>query len=142
VKGFRVSDGLNDIPGVRQAAAALNEGLFLRGNIADAVKKRDFRRTAWSLGLLCLVVLLFVWAHMMTVRLGYDVQDLRSQTRRLTNQYYYMKYRLSDVRSLTRVEMEARGRLGMVTPRTDQVVIVPDGGLRLPLWMLSWGGDR
>jgi len=137
-----VSDGLNDIPGVRQAAAALNEGLFLRGNIADAVKKRDFRRTAWSLGLLCLVVLLFVWAHMMTVRLGYDVQELRSQKRRLTNQYYYMKYRLSDVRSLTRVEMEARGRLGMVTPRTDQVVIVPDGGLRLPLWMLSWGGDR
>ncbi len=137
-----MSDGLNDIPGVRQAAAALNEGLFLRGNIADAVKKRDFRRTAWSLGLLCLVVLLFVWAHMMAVRLGYDVQELRSQKRRLTNQYYYMKYRLSDVRSLTRVEMEARGRLGMVTPRTDQVVIVPDRGLRLPLWMLSWGGDR
>lgn len=133
-------DGLNDIPGVRKATAALHEGLFLRGNLADAVKKRDFRRTAWGFGLLCAFVFGIVYLHMTAVRLGYDVQELRSQKRRLTNQYYYMKYRLSDVRSLTRVEMEARGQLGMVTPRTDQVVILNDGKGRLPLWMQAWGG--
>jgi cell division protein FtsL len=135
-----LSDGLNDIPGVRKATAALQEGLFLRGNLADAVKRRDFRRTAWSLGLLSVFVFAFVWAHMTAVQLGYEVQDLRAQKRRLTNQYYFMKYRLSDVRSLSRVEAEARGRLGMVTPRTDQVVILEDSRVRLPMWMQAWGG--
>jgi hypothetical protein len=47
---------------------------------------------------------------------------------------------LSDVRSLTRVENEAKGKLGMVTPRTDQVVILPESGARLPLWMQALGG--
>jgi cell division protein FtsL len=135
-----VSEGLNDIPGVRKAAEALNEGLFLRGNLADAVKKHDFRRTGWGLAIVCVFLFAFVWAHMTAVRLGYEVQDLRSQKRRLTNQYYYLKYRLSDVRSLTRVENEAKGKLGMVTPRTDQVVILPESGARLPLWMQALGG--
>jgi len=135
-----VAEGLNDIPGVRKAAAALNEGLFMRGNLADAVKKRDFRRTALSLAILCVFLFAFVWAHMSAVRLGYEVQDLRSQKRSLTNQYYYMKYRLSDVRSLSRVETEARSRLGMVTPRTDQIVILKDDGTHMPLWLQAWGG--
>ena len=135
-----MAEGLNDIPGVRKAAAALNEGLFLRGNLADAVKKRDFRRTAVSLAILCVFLFAFVWAHMAAVRLGYDVQDLRAQKRRLTNQYYYMKYRLSDVRSLSRVESEARGKFGMVTPHADQIVILQDSATRMPLWMQAWGG--
>jgi cell division protein FtsL len=77
---------------------------------------------------------------MMAVRLGYEVQDLRSQKKHLTNQYYFLKYRLTDVRGLSRVESEARGHLGMVTPKTDQIVILPDSGARLPLWMQAWGG--
>ena len=135
-----MSDGLNDIPGVRQAAEALNEGLFMRGNLADAVKKRDFRRTAWSLGLLCVLLSAYVWTHMAAVRLGYEVQALRAQKRHLTNEYYYLRYRISDVRSLSRVEQEARDRLGLVTPRTDQVVILPESAVVMPLWMRAWSG--
>lgn len=135
-----MADGLNDIPGVKKAAEVLQEGIFLRGNLADAVKKRDFRRTAWSLALLSVLLFAIVWTHMTAVQIGYEVQALRSQKRHLTNQYFYMKYRLSEVRSLSRVEVEARGRLGMVTPQTNQVVILPEGKTRVPLWLQAWGG--
>jgi cell division protein FtsL len=135
-----LQDVVNDIPGVRRATEALQEGLFLRGNLADAVKKRDFRRTAWSLGLLSVVLFAYVWAHMAAVRLGYQVQELKAEKRRLTNEYYFLRYKISEVRSLGRVEQEARTRLGMVTPRTDQVVILSEKGLGGPLWMQAWRG--
>ena len=133
-----MAEGWNDIPaGVGNAARALNEGIFMRGDLARAVKKRDFKGTAWALALFSILLFGYVWAHMSVVRLGYEVQGLKSEKRRLTNESYYLQYRLYEVRSLTRVEQTARG-LGMVTPKTDQIVILEEPGKRLPSW-LAWG---
>jgi cell division protein FtsL len=138
VKGAAVTDGWADIPGVGRAAQALDHGIFLRGDLAGAVRKRDFRATAWALGLLSLLLTVYVGAHMAVVRLGYEVQDLKAEKRRLMNDAYYLRYRLYEVRSLSRVEQVAREGLGMVTPRTDQVVILGEGPVRLPLWLQAW----
>jgi cell division protein FtsL len=136
-----LADGWNDIPaGVENAARALNEGIFMRGDLARAVKKRDFKGTAWALALFSILLFGYVWAHMSVVRLGYEVQGLKADKRRLTNEYYYLQYRLYEVRSLTRVEQTARG-LGMVTPKTDQIVILEEPGKRLPSW-LAFGGRK
>ncbi len=134
---MKVAEGWNDIPaGVENAARALNEGIFMRGDLARAVKKRDFKGTAWALALFSILLFGYVWAHMSVVRLGYEVQGLKSEKRRLTNESYYLQYRLYEVRSLTRVEQTARS-LGMVTPKTDQIVILEEPGKRLPSW-LAW----
>ncbi|HVZ80462.1 MAG TPA: cell division protein FtsL [bacterium] len=124
--------------GMRKAGEILDAGLFWRGNLAKAVKRRDFRGTVWGIGGLSLFLFLYVWLHMQVVKLSYEVQGLRQQKQQLTNEYYYLKYRMHDVNSLSRTEQVAREKLGMVTPRSDQIVILEEDGEGAPGWLAFW----
>ena len=120
------------------ANQAFDAGLFWRGNLAKAVKKRDFRGTLWGVLALSFFLFLYVWQHMQAVKLGYEVAGLKAEKQRLTNEYYYQKYQMYKVNSLSQVENVAREQLGMVTPRTDQVVILDDGASLRPGWFSLW----
>ncbi|HJT25130.1 MAG TPA: cell division protein FtsL [bacterium] len=124
--------------GMRKAGEILDAGLFWRGNLAKAVKRRDFKGTLWGVMALSFLLFFYVWQHMQVVKLGYEVQELKMEKQQLTNQYYYLKYRMYDVNSLSRVEKVAREQLGMVTPRTDQIVILDDDSLFTPKWFSLW----
>ncbi len=120
------------------AGEALDAGMFWRGNLAGALKRRDYKGTFWGILALSLFLFFYVWQHMQVVKLSYEVQGLRSQKQTLTNQYYYLKYKMYDVDSLSKVESIARDQLGMVTPRTDQVVILSDNDSLVPRWLTWW----
>lgn len=104
----------------------IRNGVFWRGNLANAVQRRDFKGTAWGLVVLSVFLLFYVWQHTQVVKLGYEVESLRKERQDLVNEYYFLKYRINDVKSLSRVERIAREELGMVTPRTDQVVLMDE----------------
>ncbi len=116
----------------------LQAGMFWRGSLAKAVKRRDFRGTAWGVLALSAVLFFYVWQHMQVVKLGYEVEALRKERQDLVNRYYYLKYRLYDVKSLSRVERIAREDLGMITPRTDQVIMLKDDDLAPPRLVSAW----
>lgn len=120
------------------AGKAMDADLFWRGNLAKAVKRKDFKGTLWGVMILSLFLFFYVWQHMQAVKLSYEVQELKAQKQQLTNQYYYLKYKINDVNSLVRVESIARGELGMVTPRSDQIVILKDGTAMYPRWFSYW----
>lgn len=124
--------------GMKKAGEILDAGLFWRGNLAKAVKRRDFKGTLWGVMALSFLLFFYVWQHMQVVKLGYEVQGLKMEKQQLTNQYYYLKYQMYDVNSLPRVEKVAREQLGMVTPRTDQIVILDDGSAFTPKWFTFW----
>jgi cell division protein FtsL len=124
--------------GKRMAGEVLDAGMFWRGNLAQAVKRRDFRGTLWGVLALSFFLFLYVWQHMQVVKLSYKVQALRAEKRRLTNDYYFLQYKLRGINSLPRVEELARTKLGMVTPRTDQLVILEEGPGSAPGWFALW----
>jgi cell division protein FtsL len=133
--------------GMKKAGEILDAGMFWRGNLASALKRRDYKGTFWGILALSLFLFLYVWQHMQVVKMAYEVQGLRSQKQALTNQYYYLKYRMYDVDSLAKVENIARNQLGMVTPSTAQVVILSDDTPLAPRWLAWWKrtmgkGDR
>jgi len=121
-----------------KANEAIDAGLFWRGNLAKAVRQKDFKGTLWGISVISVVLFLYVWQHMEVVKLGYDVQALRQQKQQLTNEYYYLKYKMNDMNSLVRVETIARTQLGMQTPNPGQVVILDDSFSLLPKWFLFW----
>ena len=120
------------------AGQALDAGLFWRSNLTRAVQRKDFKGTLW--GVLGLSVLLFfyVWQHMQVVKLSYEVQAFKSEKQHLINEYYYLKYKMHDVNSLSKVEKIAHEQLGMETPRTDQMVILSDSEPIYPRWFNFW----
>ncbi len=120
------------------AGEALQNGLFWRSNLASALKRREYKGTFWGILALSLVLFAIVWQRMQVVKLAYEVQVLKAQKQSLTNEYYYLKYRMYDVDSMAKVESIARNQLGMVTPSTSQVVILPDGGSVMPQWLGWW----
>ena len=120
------------------ASEALDAGMFWRGTLARAVKRRDFKGTLWGVLGLSFLLFFYVWQHMQVVKLSYEVQSLKTEKQELTNQYYYLKYKMYDVNSLPRLEKQAREQLGMVTPRSDQVVILDDGTGSYPKWFTFW----
>lgn len=75
---------------------------------------------------------------MEVVKISYEVQALRAEKQRLTNEYYYLQYRMNDVNSLSRVEGIARTQMGMATPRSDQFVILDEGNGFAPRWFTLW----
>jgi|ERR1700722_10045092 len=125
---------------VSTANDMVDAGLFWRGNLAKAVQRRDFKGTIWGVLALTLFLFIYVWQHMQVVKLSYEVQALKVQKAELSNQYYYLQYKLHDVDSLARVEIVAQSQLGMTTPRSDQVVILPDADSSTPQWLRDWTG--
>ena len=83
---------------------------------------------------LCLVILagaLFhVWQHIHVVRQGYAIERLRETHARLVQENKVLRLEAGQLRSLRRVEEIARTRLGMVTPKPGQVVLIPDSTIQ------------
>lgn len=122
---------------VETASRALSVGEFLRGNV-QAVQRRDFKGALWGVSVLALLLFFYVWQHMEVVKIGYEVQALRTERQKLTNQFYYLKYRMYEVESLPRIEKTAREQLGMVTPASNQIVILRDSAWSAPKWLSYW----
>ena len=83
------------------------------------------------LGVLILVgVLLYVWQHIHVVRLGYEIERLRETQAALVQENKALRLEMGQLRSLRRVEEIARTRLGMVTPKPGQVVLIPESAVQ------------
>ncbi len=84
-----------------------------------------------ALGVLILVgMLLYVWQHIHVVRLGYEIEQLRERQSALVQENKALRLELGQLRSLKRVEQIARKRLGMVTPKPGQVILVPESAVQ------------
>jgi cell division protein FtsL len=83
---------------------------------------------------LCLVILcgaLFhVWQHIHVVRQGYAIERLRVTHAKLVQENKALRLEAGQLRSLRRVEEIARTRLGMVTPKPGQVVLIPESPIQ------------
>lgn len=83
---------------------------------------------------LCLVILagalFYVWQHIHVVRQGYELERLREVHAKLVQENKMLRLEGGQLRSLRRVEDIARARLGMVTPKPGQVILIPESPIQ------------
>jgi cell division protein FtsL len=115
----------------------LDSGTFLRGNLANIFKYKNFKSITWMAILIAVVLFFYVWQHMQVVRLGYEVQQLKQQHQHLLNKFYYWKYEMYKVKSLSEIEQIARQKLKMKTPSSNHVIIMKNPS-SLGQWFDSW----
>jgi cell division protein FtsL len=102
------------------------------------VRERDRRRSrellAFALAALPPMAVLFaaIWANLETVRLGYQLERLDRQREQLVEKNRQLKTARAQASALSRIESVARGRLGLLPPRPDQLVLIRDGGAEPP----------
>ncbi|HYL81566.1 MAG TPA: cell division protein FtsL [Candidatus Acidoferrum sp.] len=87
--------------------------------------------SAWGLGILVLAgALFYVWQHTRVVRLGYEIERLLETKAALQQEHKSLRLEMGQLRSLRRVEEIARTRLGMVTPKPGQIVLIPEAPIQ------------
>lgn len=70
------------------------------------------------------LILLFVWERVDMVRLGYQIERLKSQKVLLERERDELRVRLSSLTSPERIARAATERLNMVLPEKGQIVLV------------------
>jgi cell division protein FtsL len=70
------------------------------------------------------LILLFVWERVDVVRLGYQIERLKSQKILLERERDELRVRLSSLTSPERIARAATERLNMVLPEKGQIVLV------------------
>ncbi len=80
------------------------------------------------------VVFLRVWQEMQVVKLGYKITQLRGEYDTLLDQQRILLSRRNSLANLERIEKVARNKLGLDTPRKDQLVFLVDPAIRSEGW--------
>ncbi|MCL6581381.1 MAG: cell division protein FtsL [Firmicutes bacterium] len=71
---------------------------------------------------------LLVWSYTTATRLGYRLDELKTELASLRAVNEKLAFELGTCQSMARIEAEATGRLGMVRPEYVRVPVVPAGG--------------
>jgi cell division protein FtsL len=122
------------MPQMTQVIGAAGAGI----GIARPLPRRRSRWWEWvdsisTVGF-CLVILagalFYVWQHVHVVRQGYEIERLREEHAKLVQENKVLRLEAGQLRSLRRVEEIARTRLGMVTPKAGQVILIPESPIQ------------
>ncbi|MBF0531149.1 MAG: cell division protein FtsL, partial [Deltaproteobacteria bacterium] len=68
--------------------------------------------------------LLFVWTNHQSVRIGYHITSLYKEKANLNDLNRKFKVELANLTSLDRLEQEARTKLGLVSPSSEQMQVI------------------
>ncbi len=96
-----------------------------KGRIRRAMRDQAVRGLLGLGGLLVVLCLVDVWLRLQVTRLGYELSVAHQMRLRLEQEQRELDVELATLRDPSRVGELARGRLGMVSPREGQVVILP-----------------
>ncbi|MFA4873766.1 MAG: cell division protein FtsL [bacterium] len=89
-----------------------------------AVSRRYLRQALSLLGICVVLALLYVWARIQVIQLGYEVSRIRKETTDLAQQRDILEAEVAVQKSPERLSKVAAERFGMRLPNGDEVVIV------------------
>ncbi len=87
-------------------------------------RRRHIRQGVWLAAIGIALALLFVWARIQVIQLGYEVSRLRKETRELAEQRNKLAATVAELKNPERLARIGRERFGMRLPRGDEIVFV------------------
>ncbi|MDD5686221.1 MAG: hypothetical protein PHE88_00090 [Elusimicrobia bacterium] len=68
----------------------------------------------------------YVWQRNASMILGYKISDVKDKISASSNENKYLKMKIMDIIALNNLEEVARKKLGLVTPKTSDIVIIEE----------------
>ena len=90
-----------------------------------AANRRHLRQALTLLAIGVMFALIYVWARIQVIQLGYEVSKIRKETTELKQQRDLLEAEVAKLKSPERLTQIARDRYNMRLPMGDEVVIVP-----------------
>jgi len=104
----------------------IHTNILARQSVKEkAPESRAFGVIAIGLGIaVVLSFFLFLWIRICIIQTGYQISGARVQQERLTQENDALRVERSVLMTASRIENIARNELGMVTPKTKQVIVL------------------
>jgi cell division protein FtsL len=99
----------------------------------DPERRREMRTFTWTMSILFLLVMVYVWQHFSAIEVGYKVEVQKQQVEQLREQNRQLRLTEAQLSDPGRIDQIAR-QLGLDAPRPGQMV-GPDGsgGMNAPV---------
>ncbi len=113
---------------------------FMQGT--DGKHKVAVRRISLVMGVIVIlfgIVFLRVWQEMQVVKLGYEITRLQREYDALLDRQRILLSQRNSLANLERIENLARNKLGLDTPRKDQLIFLVDPAIRNEGWRGRFG---
>lgn len=89
-------------------------------------KKNAFSYTFLFFAILFFTALIHVWQRIQLVRLGYVLENLKSQLDEKENENKWLQIRMQHLRSLERVDKIAKEKLAMISPPPENIIYLQE----------------
>jgi cell division protein FtsL len=70
-------------------------------------------------------MLLFVWSRTQMVQMGYEVSQANKIYQGYVSENQQLRVEVASLRAPSRIEALAKSQLGFVTPKAEQIILVP-----------------
>jgi cell division protein FtsL len=92
----------------------------------DPERRREMRTFTWTMGVLFLLAMVYVWQHFSAIQLGYRIESQKQQVEQLREDNRQLRLSEAQLTDPGRIDHIAK-QLGLDAPQPGQVVR-PDGG--------------
>ncbi|MCL5005473.1 MAG: cell division protein FtsL [Acidobacteria bacterium] len=108
----------------------------------DLVKRRECYSLLGLSSVVFVFIMLFAWQHFQCVRYGYGIQQLREKRAAMEEWNHALKVECASLTDPERIDTLARTDLGLVPPKSDQIIQVGNGsGTSLKLSDVEFAGN-
>lgn len=98
-----------------------------RSQTAKAALEKSRARLKWIVGLTTLMVgvgLVYSYTATRVIELGYEISRLQAEKVKTLRTYSKLRVELASLKAPERIEGLARGKLGLIQPPADRVVVL------------------
>jgi len=87
--------------------------------------KQEFKNYLLIVASLVFFALLFVWSRIEIVQMGYELSQANRVYENLVKESQCLRVEAASLKSPSRIEKLAQGRLGLVNPKQEKVILIP-----------------
>jgi cell division protein FtsL len=96
-------------------------------HVVDPKRRRELAYFAFTLALLLVISMVYVWQHFSAIEYGYKIEQLKAERDSVVESNRALKLEESSLRDLSRIDTLAR-QMGMQPPTTGQIEIMDTAG--------------
>jgi len=90
----------------------------------DDARQRELWKSVGIAGFLVLVLLVSAWQHFELLRHGYRIEEMQKERAAEEEINRHLRLEIDTLRSPARIEQLATGRLGMVSPASNDATVI------------------
>ncbi|MBN1383267.1 MAG: hypothetical protein JW983_00095 [Elusimicrobia bacterium] len=93
------------------------------------MRDRKKKGAGYYSGIVVFVILcgaIWVWQKNTAIKLGYEIREIKDKIYMLSEENKYLEMKIMDIMAMDKLEKVAKKELGLVTPKSSDIVVIEE----------------